>query len=53
MMTPTQQIASLVILAALAIVLGPLISIWAINALFGLQIEYSLTNWFISGLLFK
>ena len=53
MITPKQQIIILALLALVSIVFGPLLSIWALNTLFGLQIEYSLANWFTSGLLIK
>lgn len=38
----------LFILAILLIVYGPLISIWALNTLFGLAIPYTLKTWFAS-----
>ena len=36
----------IIVLAALIIGVGPLLTIWSINALFGLGILYNLKTWF-------
>jgi hypothetical protein len=36
---------ALLVLALLLIVVGPLVSIWALNTLFGLGIQYSVATW--------
>lgn len=40
-----------ILLVIVAIVVGPLITIWAINGLFGLTITYTLKHWFCALLL--
>ena len=37
---------ALLILALLIIVFAPLVTIWALNALFGLEIAYNIGTWF-------
>ena len=40
-----------ILIAAFAIVTGPLIRLWALNTLTGLNIEYTFINWLTIGLL--
>jgi hypothetical protein len=35
----------LIVLAIVMVITGPLVTIWSINLLFGLAIEYSLSTW--------
>lgn len=35
----------MMLLIMLLVIIGPLLTIWALNNLFALTIEYSLTNW--------
>lgn len=41
----TGTVIALTVLALLLIVFSPLVSIWALNTLFGLGIQYSLATW--------
>lgn len=38
-------VLGLLALVVILIVVGPLVSIWAVNTLFGTAIEYSFTTW--------
>jgi len=40
-----------IVLAILGLIFGPLISIWAVNTLFGTAIAFTLKNWFAMFLL--
>jgi hypothetical protein len=44
-MSDAIKIAGLVLLAVLLIVIGPLITIWSLNTLFGLTIAYTIWTW--------
>lgn len=39
------SIAVLVIVAVVALVLGPFITMWSLNTLFGMSIDYSFVTW--------
>lgn len=41
----------LIMLIVLIVVIGPLLTIWSLNALFGLGIAYSIKNWFATFIL--
>lgn len=45
------KLIGLIIIIILAVVFGPLITIWAINGLFSLNITYTLFHWFCALLL--
>jgi hypothetical protein len=40
------QILGIIVIAILAIIYAPLITIWALNILFGLTIPINLSTWF-------
>ena len=45
------KLIGLIIVIILAVIFGPLITIWALNGLFSLSITYSLFHWFCALLL--
>ena len=44
-MLDTVKFFALLVLILALIVIGPLLTIWALNTLFATGIEYTLTNW--------
>ena len=44
-MTDLVKIAGLIILIILLVVFGPLMTIWALNTVFGLNIAYTFWTW--------
>jgi len=44
-MSDTVKFFALLVLILALIVIGPLLTIWALNTLFATGIEYTLTNW--------
>lgn len=40
-----------VLFSMLIVAIGPLLTIWSLNALFGLGIAYSIKNWFATFIL--
>jgi hypothetical protein len=43
--SPATAIVIMLLLIVGLVVLGPILTLWAANTLFGLGLEYSLTNW--------
>jgi hypothetical protein len=43
--SPATAIVIMLLLIVGLVVLGPILTLWALNTLFGLTLEYSLTNW--------
>ena len=44
-------VMAIVVLSALLVVLGPLLAIWSLNALFGVGIAYTMKTWFAAPVL--
>ena len=43
---PILAIAGILVLIVIIVVLGPLLTIWSLNTLFGFKIAYSFWTWF-------